>query len=152
MLDAERGWEGDDAEILALCQGRATLVLVNKLDVGRKLTVKEAEELCPGRRVIGLSVKEGWGIEALEEAIAEMVYGGAGTGEYASVSNIRHLKALEAARENLKGALEAARKGFTLDVISTAVRASLNELGKITGEAVDEEVVEHIFHDFCVGK
>jgi len=152
LLDAERGWEKEDAEILSLLSGCAMLVLVNKLDVGRQLTVKEAERLCPGRKVIGLSVKEGWGIEALEEAIAEMVYGGLGTEEYASVSNIRHLQALEAARESLKGTLEALKEGFTLDVISTSLRSALNELGKITGEAVDEEVLEHIFREFCVGK
>ncbi|HHY92304.1 MAG TPA: tRNA uridine-5-carboxymethylaminomethyl(34) synthesis GTPase MnmE [Firmicutes bacterium] len=152
MLDAERGWEEEDGEILSLCAGRETLVLLNKMDVGGGLSKEEAERRCQGLRVIPLSVQEGWGLADVERAIAELVYAGGPGSEHAAVSNIRHLTALEGARSALEEALNALRQGLTLDVVSAEVRAARLELGKITGETVDDAVVERIFREFCVGK
>lgn len=152
VLDASRAWEEEDARIQALCAGKETVVLLNKTDMGGGLTLAEAKRRCPGREVIPASVKEGWGLEELEEAIVRLVYGGRVTGAQESVSNVRHLTALEAARNNLTEAIAAARSGLTLDVVSTEVRAARLELGKITGETVDDAVLERIFRNFCVGK
>ncbi|MDI3523031.1 MAG: tRNA modification GTPase [Bacillota bacterium] len=152
VLDAARGWEKEDEAIWSLCAGRSSLVLLNKMDVGGRLTPEEAQRHCPGAKVIPLSVKAGWGLEAVEEAIADLVYGGTAEMEHAGVSNIRHLEALEEARQNLKEALAAVSGGLTLDVVSTLVRAARLELGKITGETADEALLERIFSDFCVGK
>ncbi|NLY50887.1 MAG: GTP-binding protein, partial [Firmicutes bacterium] len=153
VLDAERGWEKEDEEILALCHGRNTLVLLNKIDIGTALTVDEVEARCHGMRVLPVAAKQGLGLEKLEAAILDFVYGGkVQSSEHIGVSNARHLAALEAARANVQAALATVKAGLGNDLVSSDIRAARLEIGKISGETVDDAVIERIFQDFCIGK
>lgn len=153
VLDAERGWEKEDEEILALCHGRNTLVLLNKIDIGTALTVDEVEARCHGMRVLPVAAKQGLGLERLEAAILDFVYGGkVQSSEHISVSNARHLAALETARANVQAALATVEAGLGNDLVSSDIRAARLEIGKISGETVDDAVIERIFQDFCIGK
>ena len=62
--------------------------------------------------------------------------------------NERHIKALELAKSNL----ERIRKDFSFDIIAFEIKKALDELGKISGKTVSEEVINKIFSKFCVGK
>ncbi|MPN51393.1 tRNA modification GTPase MnmE [bioreactor metagenome] len=68
--------------------------------------------------------------------------------ESALITNVRHVQALEEALATLENAMAAA----DADCMATDLRTALVALGSITGEAVDEAVVERIFSRFCVGK
>ncbi|MGI6596917.1 MAG: tRNA uridine-5-carboxymethylaminomethyl(34) synthesis GTPase MnmE [bacterium] len=152
VLDAERPWEDEDQLIYSLCQGKKILLLLNKIDVGQVLTAAEVKRRFPREEVIPLSVKEGQGLEQLEDTIIRFAVGNGQRVEHVSVSNRRHLEALSRARDALEEAMMALRAGFGYDIISTEVRAARLELGKITGETVDQELVHRIFQDFCLGK
>jgi len=151
VLDAERPWEDEDQLIYSLCSNKKTLLLLNKIDVGRKLTPADLEQLCPQEQIIPISVKTKQGLDKLEEAIVQSAFGGQQL-EHVSVSNRRHLEALKRGQTALKEAIEAATAGFSYDIISTDVRAARLELGKITGETMTEELLDRIFADFCLGK
>jgi tRNA modification GTPase len=88
----------------------------------------------------------GEGLDALRKAIAEAV--APGGMESALITNTRHVQALEEAM----AALESAQVAPEGDCQATDLRAALTALGAITGEEVDEAVVERIFSRFCVGK
>ena len=68
------------------------------------------------------------------------------------VTNLRHYEALRLAEE----ALNAARTGLANDVpgdlIASDVRQALHHLGNITGEVDPEDILDHIFSNFCIGK
>ncbi|MGI6129197.1 MAG: tRNA uridine-5-carboxymethylaminomethyl(34) synthesis GTPase MnmE [bacterium] len=152
VADATRGWQEEDWLIYSLCQGKKILVLLNKTDVGGGLTVEEVKQHCPDEEVIPLSVKEGWGLQKLEETIYNWALKGEVDVEHVSVSNLRHIEALKAAQAAVKEAAQAAAAGFGYDIVSMDVRAARFELGKITGESVDRELVDRIFQEFCIGK
>lgn len=90
------------------------------------------------------------GMDALREALAEAVLGG-NRQEMVS-GNARHRDALLRAHEALQTALAGIEGGVPLDLISFDVRAAANALGEITGSSVDDELLDRIFRDFCIGK
>lgn len=68
------------------------------------------------------------------------------------VTSSRHRDALQKAQEHVQSALQALEDGMTGDFISIDLRSALNELGTITGEITNEDVLDSIFSRFCIGK
>ena len=68
------------------------------------------------------------------------------------VTSSRHRDALQKAREHVQAALLGLAQNMTGDFLSIDLRASLNELGSITGEITNEHILDSIFSRFCIGK
>jgi tRNA modification GTPase len=68
------------------------------------------------------------------------------------VTSSRHRDALQKAQEHVQSALQALHEGMTGDFLSIDLRGALNELGTITGEISNEDVLDSIFSRFCIGK
>lgn len=68
------------------------------------------------------------------------------------VSNNRHKSLIIKARKNLKKAQEIVVQNMPIDIISSYLKEILEELGKITGDCVTEDVINEIFAKFCLGK
>ncbi|TVR19549.1 MAG: tRNA uridine-5-carboxymethylaminomethyl(34) synthesis GTPase MnmE [Balneolaceae bacterium] len=68
------------------------------------------------------------------------------------VTSSRHRDALQKARKNVTHAITALDQGLTGDFLSIDLRAALKELGAITGEITNEEILSSIFSRFCIGK
>ncbi len=66
--------------------------------------------------------------------------------------NQRQLKLLESAKNSLNVALISLNSNFDNEIISIDIRKAVKILGEITGESWNEEVLEHIFSRFCIGK
>jgi len=68
------------------------------------------------------------------------------------VTSSRHRDALQKARQHIQSALAALRQGMTGDFLSIDLRAALRELGSVTGEITNEDILDSIFSRFCIGK
>ncbi|MDX1637202.1 MAG: tRNA uridine-5-carboxymethylaminomethyl(34) synthesis GTPase MnmE [Balneolaceae bacterium] len=68
------------------------------------------------------------------------------------VTSSRHREALLNAQEDVQSAIQALEQGMTGDFLSIDLRAALNELGTITGEITNEDILDSIFSRFCIGK
>jgi len=68
------------------------------------------------------------------------------------VTSSRHRDGLQKARENVRRAINALDQGMTGDFLSIDLRAALKDLGMITGEITNEDVLDSIFSRFCIGK
>lgn len=68
------------------------------------------------------------------------------------VTSSRHRDALQKAQQHVQSALQTLERGMTGDFLSIDLRAALNELGIITGEITNEDVLDSIFSRFCIGK
>ncbi len=72
--------------------------------------------------------------------------------EGALVTRARHREALERCREALERARGALGEGLPVEVAAAELRLAAGAVGEITGETVDEEVLETVFREFCLGK
>lgn len=122
------------------------LTAVNKLDLRPDLHLPAD--------AIGISAREGSGLDALRNALRDAVDTSALAHGDAVVSHSRHYEALTAARTALSAALSALSAELPTDLLSEEIRAVIRALGSITsrGAIATDEVLGHIFSKFCVGK
>ena len=131
----------------ALRPDQQLLTVANKID-------KAPASLRLPENAIGISAKQGTGLDRLCDALrgavdTEALYHGDPV-----VSNNRHYEALTTARESLARALEGLVNGLPTDLLSEDIRQVIHHLGSITarGTIAPDEVLRNIFSKFCIGK
>lgn len=151
VFDAESELCSEDRELLENLKGKRTIAIINKMD---KNSESEIREHLSGEfeRCIGMSAKEGTGLEELQNAIEEMFYKGEVTPEMGILANERQLGCARTAENSIKDAISALDMGENLDAVTILLDEAAEELMNLTGERVSEKVVEDVFSRFCVGK
>ena len=153
LLDSSASLSPEDRAVLELLPGKHAIILINKSDLPARLEMEEVEKYTGGRLVLKISVAQEEGLVELEQAIADMVYGGqVNQGEAAFVNNVRHAAALRAALERLDDAAATIAAGMPPDCIVVDLRAAWEKLGEVTGDTVGEDIIDQIFTQFCIGK
>lgn len=151
VFDGTEPLHQEDHELLMKLKGKRTIAVINKIDKTSESTLKD-NMFGQFERCIGMSAKEGTGLEDLREAIEEMFYNGEVTPEIGILSNERQLECARAAERSVSLALEALEAGENLDAVTVLLDEAAEELMNLTGERVSEKVVEDVFSRFCVGK
>ncbi len=159
VADSSAELDPEDLRILKAVKGKPTVCALNKTDLETetRLTAKAlAEAAGIGiTDVVETAAPESGkaeGIDALEERIAEkFALGDIGSGDV-YVSNTRQRDSLAKARRALKLALEGAESGMPFDLLRIDLEDALAALGEVTGQTVQEEIIDNVFSRFCVGK
>ena len=151
IFDVSRPLNKEDNEILDLLKDKNSIILLNKIDLDRKVSLEEIKSV--NKPIVEISTKTREGLEKLYEEISKLfkLKEIANDGE-TIVSNVRHKNSIINARRNLDKARETIKNNLPIDIISGHLKEILEELGKITGETVTEDVISEIFSKFCLGK
>ena len=151
IFDRNRELNEEDNKIIDLIKNKNAIILLNKSDLESKIDISRFYGL--KKKIIEISIKNQNGIEELYKAICEMfkLKEIVSNGEVI-VSNSRHKNAIVNSRKSLKMARETINNNMPIDIISTNLKEILEELGKITGETVTDDVITEIFSKFCLGK
>jgi tRNA modification GTPase len=64
----------------------------------------------------------------------------------------RHQPLLESAQDALGHCLATIANYRPADLLSIDLNAAISSLGQITGETATVDIIDRIFHDFCIGK
>lgn len=132
---------------------RPVIVIVNKADCAQRLDVADVQGLWPASPIVTTSTLTGAGVPQLEKTIAELVLAGKPLhSESVLVTSMRHSEALRRAAEHLRAAFNTLERRLPLDFVSIDLRAAYDTLGEITGETASDDLLERIFHEFCIGK
>ncbi len=149
MLDASRDIDEEDQIIIDKIKDKKYIVLLNKVDLDIKISEKIISNLS---NKINISVKTENGIDKLKSEIKNLFFNGEITSDSLIISNTRHKQALYRALENCDTALNRINANEYIDLISIYVTAAMKALGEITGEELEEDLLNKIFSEFCVGK
>lgn len=153
IFDNTKELNDEDLEILNLIKNKNAIILLNKIDLGKQGLQNNEKLLKINKKIIKISAKEGIGIEELYNEIENMFnFKGLETGEETIITNIRHKNQIELAIKNVEEAKIAVKNNLPIDIISIYIKQILEELGKITGENVSEDIINEIFSKFCLGK
>lgn len=153
IFDNTKELNEEDLEILNLIKNKNSIILLNKIDLGKQGLQNNEKLLEINKKIIKISAKEGIGIEELYNEIENMFnLKGLETGEETIITNIRHKNQIELAIKNTEEAKIAIENNLPIDIISIYIKQILEELGKITGENVSENIINEIFSKFCLGK
>ncbi len=149
MLDISRDINEDDQIIIDKIKDKKYIALLNKVDLDMKISQDILSQL---NNKISISAKTGEGINCLKDEIKKLFFNGEIDSESLIISNTRHKQALYKAVENCDLALNKINSNEYLDLISIYITAAMKALGEITGEELEEDLLNKIFSEFCVGK
>ncbi len=135
-------------------RGKKVILVINKKDLFQgKNNCKMSSAVFPaGWPEVCVSAKTGEGIEELKGAITGAFKPRDGAAEGLLVTSLRHKTALDQARRELGRALEAIGSGLPGEIISLELSEALRQLGSITGEVSNDDILDIIFSEFCIGK
>ena len=153
ILDNSKDLTEEDKEILKLAESKNSIILLNKVDL-KENNLENSEELNKlNKKIIKISAKNGNGIEELYNEIENMFQiKNLETDGEIIITNIRHKNQIEYAINNIDEAMNAVKNNLPIDIISISIKQTLEDLGKITGENVSEDIINEIFSKFCLGK
>ncbi len=160
VVDSSAPPDGEDAAIAAALDPRAVIVVANKIDLDRGAEARDFAELFCGEDtgnepavppVMWVSSLTGEGLRELRSILAEASLGPSHSAD-ALVSNLRHAGALRRVRECLHRVDALLDEGAPFELVGAELADATAALGEITGETTPDDVLQHIFERFCVGK
>lgn len=153
VIDGSQALTEEDENILAAAEDREFVIIVNKQDLDIKDNLQFLKRKYGQEKVIPLSAKTNEGIEVFANWLKNYVYGQDGTlGDGVYVQNARQENLLKMAKNCLEDAFGAAEEYLPYDCIVIDVRTAIDYLGEITGDTVQDEIINEIFSRFCIGK
>ncbi|HXD00663.1 MAG TPA: tRNA uridine-5-carboxymethylaminomethyl(34) synthesis GTPase MnmE [Verrucomicrobiae bacterium] len=149
VLDGSEPLTAEDERYLAEFAGKKRILVRNKIDLPGRLALPEAITA----QVVDVCCLSGKGIEALKDAIKQVVWSGEIRAEMLEVMiNSRHQEALGRARAAALQTVEALRAERTLELVAMDLRIATNAIGEIVGKTTTEDLLDSIFSQFCIGK
>lgn len=152
VVDASISLDEDDKKIIEILKDRNTIILLNKSDLTSVITEEEMKGYL-NKRILSISAKHRIGIDELENTIEEMFFDGKiQMNEEVYITNARHTASLMEVQSSLKLVKQSILDGMPEDFYSIDLMNAYEELGKIIGESVEDDLVNEIFSKFCMGK
>ena len=154
LFDISHELTKEDKEIINLLQGKEGIVLLTKNDLTTVLDIDNLKQQLQGNfKYMYISTISKNGLKELESEIVNRVYSGAAKqAEGAFVNNVRQATALKEAQQYLEDCLNTIAMDMAEDFIVIDIRSAWEKLGEITGDTVDEDIIDQIFSQFCIGK
>ncbi len=153
LADLSRPFDSEDEEILSLIKNKRAIVILNKTDLPQKLDTQKAFEGIDEKNIISISAKTGDGVDELTKRLKDMFFGGEIKADSdVLISNVRHKNALYAAKESLMRAIDTINMRMPEDLVSIDLKQAYDNLGEITGDSIEEDLLDKIFSQFCLGK
>lgn len=156
VFDASSPLDDEDMQAISLIRERASegvsvLVLLNKSDLLHKADAARIKKEL-GADPVHLCAKNGESRDILTKIIEDLfINGDLSSGDSTVVTNARQFAAVSEALSHVKDAA-AALDAFGSDIACTELETAMAKLGELDGRQVTVDVVDSIFHHFCVGK
>ena len=137
-----------------ITENQTLIIVANKIDSGLYDTIQQLEvtDLADNEKLIFIAAKNKQNLDELIEKMIHSVNIDAVNQEDVIVTNARHYEILKNAHAAILRVLTGLDSGITGDFLSQDIRECMHHLAEITGEVGTEEVLGHIFKNFCIGK
>jgi len=152
VFDISKELSEEDIEILNSIKDRNSIILLNKKDLKEDRINKKSFAIY-SNNILEVSIKENEGIEEIYNKMVELFnVNGVETENTAIITNIRHKQAIKNAKESIIRAVEVINSGMPIDITAIYFKQGIEEINKITGENVTDDIINEIFSKFCLGK
>jgi tRNA modification GTPase len=150
ILDGSRAFHVSDAELRHHTDGKTVLVVINKIDLPRKLKLPDE---WTGLDPVEVSAKTEVGLEQLKDRLATKIMGEPQESTRVEVAiNERHAKSLQNAYYILTQSIDSMKRHDNIEVIAQGLRLTLDAVGEIVGKTTTDDILAKIFSTFCIGK
>jgi len=151
LLDGSRKLAKEDELLIKKLKKKNVIPVVNKIDLKRK--IDHPRILKNFNRPVEISAKKNINIDALEEAIVNLIYSGkVEKPESVLLSNLRHIQALKKAENFISRAAVSLKEGLSLEFSAQDIKGALGCMDDVLGKNFSGDLLEKIFSEFCIGK
>jgi tRNA modification GTPase len=151
VVDRSEPLAGDDRVVLEETSASPRVVVVNKVDRPGAWSTA-ALSLGDETSRVEVSARTGQGMDRLREALRQLLVGDTGSRETPMVANIRHIELLEQARLSLDAAAVAAEQRAAEEFVLEDLARARSAFEELTGKRTPDDVLNHVFERFCIGK
>ena len=154
LIDSSGLLTAEDRELLAATTDKQRIVILNKTDLPTKVDLPELKELVGTDAVIETSIINHEGMDQLGERISTMFFdeGIESSQNNVMVTNARHIGLLHQANDALSDVLKGINDGMPVDLVQIDMTRCWDLLGEITGDSYQDELLDQLFSQFCLGK
>ena len=154
VLDAGTALHQQEKNFIERLQEREdVLFILNKIDLPVRLGSDAFTQFFPGKPFIEVSCVEKRGIQDVAAWLFHSIQGPFENYAQTRVMiNTRHKMLLEQAVQSLVHVCESLQERQTLDILAVDLTAALTAVSQMTGDGVANDVLDHIFSAFCIGK
>ena len=153
VLNASEPLTDEDRQLIDLTKDKQRIVILNKTDLPQKIEIDEVEDLVGKENIIQASIPNDIGVEDVEQRIKDMFASGIESSQNeVIINNARHVALLNKAADSLDAVLVGIKNGMPVDLCQTDMRDAWEDLGEITGDSYQDELLDELFSKFCLGK
>lgn len=150
LFDNNEELNSEDIDLINKIKDMPCIAVINKIDLEDKVDKKYITDNIDN--VVYISAKQQDNIDELKNMIEKI----AGTEDFdpsaGIIANERQRNAIRNAVNSLYEVKESLAMGMTMDAITVSLQETIDYLLELTGEKAGEEIVDSVFHNFCVGK
>jgi len=154
LIDSSAPLTAEDCELLTATHGKQRIVILNKTDLPRGVDLDELKKLTDGDALIETSIVKHEGMDQLGQQISKMFFneGIESSQNNVMVTNARHIGLLHQANAALSDVLKGINAGMPVDLVQIDMTRCWDLLGEITGDSYQDELLDQLFSQFCLGK
>tara|TARA_Y100001949_G_scaffold57523_1_gene48361 strand:+ start:2757 stop:4130 length:1374 start_codon:yes stop_codon:yes gene_type:complete len=150
VFDRSRPFDSSDVQLLTETSSCRRLLVVNKVDL--PLVWASNPFTAVSSRIVEASATTEGGLEALREALTVELAAEEPRRDSPAITNTRHLDLLERARIEVERAGQAVSREVSEEFVLADLQQARAILEEITGQRTTEDLLQHIFSRFCIGK
>ena len=154
LIDNSEPLTDEDEKLLAATKDKQRIVILNKTDLPSKLDLDHLKELVGDDTLIETSIVKHEGMDQLGQQISHMFFdqGIESSQNNVIVTNARHIGLLHQANDALNDVLKGIADGMPVDLVQIDMTRCWDLLGEITGDSYQDELLDQLFSQFCLGK
>lgn len=151
IVDSSVQLSDDDKKYLSSFDPSSTVVLLNKSDLDSAVDIDDIHQFFNGYVVV-FSTKTGHGSDELKSAISDLFFDGGLDKDRFYITSEQNYNDLSDALRSLELVQSSIANGLSEDFFTSDLYDAYRSLGYIIGEEVEEDLVNKVFSDFCMGK
>jgi tRNA modification GTPase len=151
VLDGSEALTQDDEALLESLVQKKVLIVVNKNDLPQSFESRELARFGCFGRISRVSAKTNQGILRLKENLRALLID-TEVDAPVVITNIRHRAALDRSLASLHHAIRALQEDYASEFIAIDLNEAREALEEITGAIQNDDILERIFSNFCIGK
>jgi len=153
VIDGSQPLTKDDEKLINVVEGLNSLVVLNKADLKKEVDLNQIDLRLNKPETIAVSALENKGIEELESRIVQRVWQGTTLDTHeVLISSTRHIESLKQCLEALKSCYGGIKGDLSLEFVAEDIKQAVHFLDNITGRDIDQDLIDNIFSQFCIGK
>jgi tRNA modification GTPase len=151
VLDGSESLTQEDVSLLVNIDHDKSLIAINKSDLEQRLDVVEAKQIVAESCLVPVCAMDGSGVAELKSKLRQLLLGRS-IESPVILNNLRHRNSLFRGHEVLATALEALERGDPPEMLAFNLQEARESFEEIVGIVTNDDILERIFSDFCIGK